>query len=252
MMDRATGPEGRESEIRLARRRLLRWWRANGRNFWWREQRDPYTTAVVEVLLKQTRATSADRHIYSFVQRYPDPQVLCLADLDEIEKAIAPLGFQRQRAEHLQALGWALIENPKALSSDVRSLLTLPGIGPYAAGAISCFAYGRRVPVVDVNVVRILARVWGLHIERGELRKNKELLALAGQFADTTQPRAVNWALLDLGALVCTAHKPRCKICPLTKVCRFSADQPQEARRASSAPTVVTSSPVKPLKSTSR
>jgi A/G-specific adenine glycosylase len=218
-------------EIRRARRKLRRWWRRNGRSFWWREQRDPYVTAVVEVLLKQTRATSSADRIRWFVERYPTPESLAQASLARLTNDLRPFGFHQQRAEHLKALGRALVLRPEALSRSRKRLLSLPGIGPYAANAIRCFVYGYREPVMDVNVARILCRVWSLRVERGEPRKNRQLLDLATAFVDSREPRETNWALLDLGALVCTERKPRCEACPLFDICAYAsrAREPQRS-----------------------
>ena len=182
-------------------------------------------TALVEILLKQTRADSVEHRIRRFTEQYPSPQALSAASLLDLERDLAPFGFQRQRAAHLKAFGTVLSSNPQMLRRDEKALLSLPGIGPYAASAIRCFVYGARDPVIDVNIVRIVERVFGVAYERGEGRRNKEVKRLAKELLNGRQPREMNWGLLDLGALVCRESKPRCSECPVKEICSSSAHQ---------------------------
>lgn len=213
----ASGPE--LERARSIRRSLLRWSRASGRDFWWRHQRDPFVTAVVEILLKQTRASSIQEKARRFVECYPTPESLARASVDQLTQDLAPFGFHKQRAAHLQALGLALTSGGRKISVDEDSLLSLPGIGPYAASAIRCFVFGVSEPVIDVNVVRIVERAFGVAYERGEGRRNKDVKRLAVALLSGRQPREVNWGLLDLGALVCRQRQPRCGVCPLNRAC---------------------------------
>jgi A/G-specific adenine glycosylase len=217
----AQGHASRAS-IKDVRRRLLRWWPNNRRDYWWRQQYDPYTIALVEILLKQTRASTAAATIERFVGLYPDPTFLARASEGELARELHPLGFHRQRAAQLVQFAESLVREPQALEDSTAGLKKLPGIGTYAATAISVFAHGRRETVIDVNVVRVFSRVWGLSTERGELRKSRVIAEVARAFARTTRPREANWALLDLGAAVCTERKPRCGLCPLSDCCLHS------------------------------
>lgn len=210
-----------DARVRDVRRRLLRWARQHGRSFWWREQRDPYVTAVVEVLLRQTRAEPVVEEALRFVARYPAPEKLADADVAQLAEDLRPFGLYRQRAEQLKALGWALVERPGGFPRRRQDIASLPGVGPYATAAIRCFVFGAREPVVDVNLVRIIQRVFGVEVPRGEGRRSKDVSLVAESLLAGGQPRAVNWALLDLGALVCTARQPRCGICPLAGTCQY-------------------------------
>lgn len=205
--------------IRGTRRRLLRWARSSGRDFWWRNQRDPFITAVVEILLKQTRASSVEERVRGFVEKYPTPETLAQASVKTLSRDLTPFGFHRQRALHLKALGEALAGGQRRITAKSDELLSLPGIGPYAASAIRCFVFGARDPVIDVNVVRIVERVFRVKYERGEGRRNKDIRRLAFALLDGRQPREMNWALLDLGALVCRENRPLCDQCPLSQHC---------------------------------
>lgn len=216
--DSPLGLPARE-EVREVRRRLLRWWRDHGREFWWRSEQDPYEIAVVEILLKQTRASSVDGALRDFVRQYPSAGALVQEPEGKLIEALLPFGLQRQRAAHLKHLGAAVVERPEVLWGTTPELLTLPGLGPYAATAVSVFAHGRRETVIDVNVVRIFSRLWGITTPRGELRKSREIAAVARSYSATTRPREANWALLDLGGTVCLSKAPHCQECPLSSGC---------------------------------
>jgi A/G-specific adenine glycosylase len=209
-------------EVRQVRLRLLKWFRSEARSFWWRQARDPFTIAIVEILLKQTRASSAERCIERICVKYSSPQLLADVDYEELTEDLSPLGFHHQRATHLTALAHRLLDDTTALLGSTTKLRELPGIGPYAASAISVFAHGRRETVIDVNVVRVFSRVWNLTTERGELRKSKIMIEVGNMFAHTSFPREANWALLDLGATVCTARNPVCGRCPLSQLCDWA------------------------------
>lgn len=178
--------------------------------------------AVVEILLKQTRATSVVETARAFVKRYPSALALADAELEEIEGALRPFGFQRQRAAHLKELAAVVTEHPDALNAPTEGLRQLPGLGLYASTAVSVFAHGRREAVIDVNVVRIFSRLWNISKPRGELRKSAEIAEIASLYGRTTRPREANWALLDLGAMVCTVANPRCHECPLRRSCSYA------------------------------
>lgn len=211
-------PAEHETVGRL-RRALFGWGRRSGRDFWWRHQQDPYVTTVVEILLKQTRASSVVDEIRRFIDRYPTPAHLSRARLSRLETDLRPFGFHRQRAQHLKALGRALTVGGRSITADREALLALPGVGPYAASAVRVFAFGRREPVIDVNVVRIVQRIFGVKVERGEGRRNQRIKDLAVALLDGREPRRLNWALLDFGAQVCRARNPKCGECPLAEVC---------------------------------
>jgi len=209
----------RPSNHRWVRRRLFAWGRAHYRDFPWRRDRDPFRNLVTEILLKQTRAEGVQRVRTELLTKYRSAVSLANASVPEIEQVIASLGFGKQRSVQLQALGRALQHQPIPQGQD--KLATLPGIGPYAAAATSCFAFGRREIALDVNVARIIGRIYGVELERGELRKNSDVLRLGRSLIDGARPRDLNWALLDLGALVCRP-KPKCHVCPLADKCRYA------------------------------
>lgn len=206
-------------DVRWLRRRLLVWGRTHFRDFAWRRDRDPYRSLVTEVLLKQTQADRIEPVRSILLRRYPSSGALARAPRRDIENLIKGLGFGTQRAVHLRALGAALTGSK--IPRDAKRLANLPGIGPYAAAATACFVFGRTEIALDVNVARILSRVFGLRLEKGELRKNRGVLQLGQLLVDGPRPRELNWALLDLGALICRP-RPKCEVCPLAVRCSYA------------------------------
>jgi A/G-specific adenine glycosylase len=206
-------------DIRWLRRKLLVWGAKNYRPFPWRTDRDPYRVLVTEVLLKQTRADRVNGVRTGILGKYPSPAALAQADPPTLAERIHRLGFARQRSVHLIALGRELHERPIPRHRDL--LLKLPGIGAYSAAAAACFAFGERCIALDVNVARILGRVFGISLHRGELRKSRLVRSIGERVVHGPNPRRVNWALLDLGAAVCRP-KPRCNQCPLQPRCTYA------------------------------
>jgi len=190
------------------------------RAFPWRETSDPYRIIVAELLLQQTFARKVVPIYEEFLRRYPSATELARAHASKIRSLILPLGLQ-YRAKTLKALGRILVEeNAGKVPDDLRSLLKLPGVGAYTANAVLCFAYGKRRPVVDTNVVRVLQRFFG---SKKPLRPG-ETDRMIWEFAERVLPqrdaRRYNIAILDFAALVCTHYKPQCSTCPLRKHCK--------------------------------
>jgi A/G-specific adenine glycosylase len=206
----------------MFRRLLLPWAKRNFRDFWWRKERDLYPVAVVEILLKQTKAEMVHDLSRHFLDQYATPAALAEADRQEIEAFIRPLGLYRQRASQLSALGHHMASPAFAETKMPDGVSKMPGIGAYSAAAIQSCVYGEKVPAIDVNVARIVMRVFDLVLERGEPRKDKRVKEVADQLLDGPNPRLLNWGLLDLGATVCTSKNPRCDRCPLRTECAYA------------------------------
>jgi A/G-specific adenine glycosylase len=212
---------GAQPKVRWMRRRLLAWGPKHFRNYSWRRDRNLYRGLVTEILLKQTQADRIEVVRLRLFDRFPSPGSLARAPLSDIEAVIQNLGFGAQRAIHLKSLGKALqARMPKRADE----LTNLPGIGPYSAAATSCFVFGEARIALDVNVARIISRVFGVSLDRGEPRKNRRVRELGDELIRGPLPRQLNWALLDLGALVCRP-RPRCGLCPLQAECQFWSQQ---------------------------
>ncbi len=181
--------------------RLLAWFGEHGRDLPWRHTTDPYAILVSEIMLQQTQVTRVIERYTTWLDRWPTVEALAAANTADVVRAWSGLGYNR-RAVNLQRAARAVAE-AGAFPRTVEGLLALPGVGPYTASAIACFAFGAQLTTVDVNVRRVLTRALGV--------------------ADLPPPdgRAWEWnqALFDLGATVCLARVPRCEVCPLADGC---------------------------------
>lgn len=202
------------------RRDLLRWYAHEARDLPWRRTRDPYAVWVSEVMLQQTRVDVATPYYLRWMERFPTVQALAQAETEDVLRAWAGLGYySRARNLHAAAKAAALGGMP----GSAQGLLELPGVGRYTAGAIASIAFGERVPAVDGNVVRVLARLnaWPGSASSPALRANVE--AAAEALVPARTPGDWNQALMDLGATVCTPRNPRCGDCPVARHCLAKA-----------------------------
>jgi A/G-specific adenine glycosylase len=204
--------------LEATRERVLAWFAEAGRDLPWRATRDPYRVLVAEVLAQQTQAARAAAAWPRFLERFPDVGALAAAAPAEVLRAWQGLGYNR-RALALRRTAQAVVERG-GWPETVEGLAALPGVGPYTARAVACFALGLRVAPVDTNVARVLARsLAGTDPAR--------LTPVARQrLADEAMPAAQAWAwssaLMDVGALHCRP-RPRCGGCPLEATCRWRA-----------------------------
>lgn len=204
------------------RRRLLRWFRRRGRQLPWRETRDPYRVLVSEFMLQQTQVSRVVQYYGRFLDRYPTVEALARARPTAVREAWDGLGYY-QRARNLHQLAQAVVKRHNGrVPQNPELLLGLPGVGRYTAAAVGSFAYECRTLPVDTNVARVLGRAFS--ITRTDTSRAERRLA---RLADRLLPRAgkvawaFNQALMDLGATVCTARRPRCEECPVKSECRF-------------------------------
>jgi len=221
---------GTKSKVERFVKLVERWFETGGRSFPWRKTKNPYFIIIAEILLKKTRAEVVRDFFEFFVNKYPSFHALAEAKVSELETALLPLGLYKQRAKHLKELAVTIIEHYKgALPRTADKLKNLPGVGEYSANAILCFAFEKRVPIVDTNVVRVLTRVFGVKTSRSEARRSPELWRLADQIVKASRdPKVVNWAMIDLGALICKPFQPDCSSCPLKAICNYKRDRVQE------------------------
>jgi len=191
-------------------RKLLAWYKRNARVLPWRETRNPYAVLVSEFMLQQTQVSRVLDYYPRFLKRFPTIEKLARARPKTVREAWEGMGYYA-RAANLHALAKQVAETGYRIPDDPEDLRTLPGVGRYTAGAVACFAYEKPVATVDTNVRRVLERVFGA----------KDVWKLAEKLVPKKGERAwrFNQALMELGALVCTARKPKCPICPVRSDC---------------------------------
>lgn len=225
--------EGRTETTRRTalRRRLLAWYRREARDLPWRRTRDPYAIWVSEVMLQQTRVDVVLPYYTRWLARFPSVQALADADVEDVLRLWSGLGYYARARKLHEAARQVAQHAGGRLPATAQQLLELPGIGRYTAGAVASIAFGERVPAVDGNVVRVLAR---LHAWPGSASSPRLLAKVQAQAAALVPTAAAgdwNQALMDLGATVCTPRNPRCATCPVADLCAARA-----AGRAESIP----------------
>jgi A/G-specific adenine glycosylase len=205
--------------MRAFRRRLMAWFRRQGRDLPWRRTRDPYAVLVSEFMLQQTQVARVEEYYPRFLARYPTIHALAAAHPDQVREVWQGLGYYR-RAVNLHRLAQVVVtERSGRLPEGIAELEALPGVGRYTAGAVATFAFEQATPAVDTNVSRVLRRAF--HPRAKGTAGDKKLWATGHRL----QPRAgqaawtFNQAIMELGALVCTARVARCGECPVRAVC---------------------------------
>ena len=204
-------------------RRLRAWYRKNRRDLPWRKTRDPYRVLVSELMLQQTQVSRVLDFYARFLDRFPTMQHLADAPPKRVMESWEGLGYYA-RARNLHKLARHVMRDggPGVLPPEPEELRKLPGIGAYTAGAVASFAYEKRAALVDTNVARVLSRVFAPKLNPKRPRDLKKVWAIAERILPRTGSAAwtQNQALMELGALVCTARVKKCGECPVRGVCR--------------------------------
>jgi A/G-specific adenine glycosylase len=209
----------------LFQRKLRAWYRRHGRNLPWRNTRDPYEVLVSELMLQQTQVSRVLTKYGAFLSRFPTLADVARARPQRVMEAWEGLGYYA-RARNLHRLAREVTDGGRApersLPDRPAELEQLPGIGAYTAGAVASFAYERRAALVDTNVARVLRRVFAPTVNPKTTKGRKLIWALAEQVLPRTGRTAWthNQALMELGALICTARVARCAECPVKSGCR--------------------------------
>ena len=213
-----TSLQSKRTEFQVA---VHAWSESNIRYFAWRDaKRTPYETLIAEVMLKRTTAEAASRVYEGFLEKYPSLKALGRATKEELALDFQSLGLYSQRARALVKLVNYLTEQEDgSIPTTLDRLIKVPGLGNYSARAILSFAYGKPAAVVDANVIRVLSRIFERAIP------DRPSINLIQGMADALVPRAghrqFNFAMLDLGKLICRYSKPICNACPLFDICDY-------------------------------
>jgi A/G-specific adenine glycosylase len=213
------------STDKIIQGKILTWYRKNQRSLQWRSTTDPYHILVSEVMLQQTQVARVQEKLPLFLGTFPTLRRLASATTAEVVRAWSGLGYNN-RSIRLRNLARIVVdEHGSSIPSDPTTLLQLPGIGPYTAHALACFAYGKRVPLVDTNVRRLFSRLFWKMRSASQTIDDDVLWKKAAQILP---PNAYMWnqAIMDLGAVICTASSPSCDTCPVAAYCRSRNVQP--------------------------
>ncbi len=209
--------------------RLLAWWDVHGRkDLPWQQKRTPYRAWVAEIMLQQTQVGTVAPYFERFVARFTDVEALARADLDDVLHLWSGLGYYARARNLHRAAGIVVRDHGGTFPDTEATLRALPGIGRSTAAAIVAQAYGRRAPILDGNVKRVLARRHRVAGPVSSTATLDELWRLAE--SHTPHDRAADYtqAVMDLGATVCRRRRPRCVDCPVRTGClAFAAGDPE-------------------------
>ncbi|HTI69259.1 MAG TPA: A/G-specific adenine glycosylase [Candidatus Limnocylindria bacterium] len=228
--------------------RLLAWFATSARDLPWRRTENPYGIWISEIMLQQTQVATVIPYWERWMRQLPTVADLAKAKIDTVLKLWEGLGYYRRARNLHQAASQILEQHGGQFPRDFAAILDLPGVGPYTAGAVASIAFNQAAPILDGNVMRVLSRIYAVAGDLTEKSNNALLWRLARQLVEqaqqTNQPvgqscSALNQALMELGALVCTPSTPHCVDCPAQKLCRAHRDQkvdqfPQPKKRATS------------------
>ena len=218
-MDGSVGVCGNIGRLEDFRQSLMTWYDGHRRDMPWRETRDPYAVWISEIMLQQTRVDQVLPYYERFMARFPTVVDLGAASLEEVLKAWEGLGYYA-RARNLHRAARKIIDRHGGrIPDDQGQIATLPGIGPYTAAAILSIAYGRDLPVVDGNVVRVLSRLFHITDDPAVSATKKRMGGLAERLLAKGRAGDFNQAMMELGATICTPRQPRCGACPVGDQC---------------------------------
>jgi A/G-specific adenine glycosylase len=199
--------------------RLIDWYDQNKRDLPWRHTRDPYKIWLSEIMLQQTRVAQGLPYYLAFANHYTTVKKLAAAPQDEVLRLWQGLGYYA-RARNLHACAKKVVHEYNGKFPDTyEQLLKLPGVGSYTAAAIASFAFNKPVAVVDGNVFRVLARVFGIEHDIASPAGKKFFFEKANELLHKEKPGVYNQAVMEFGALQCTPVNPMCKSCMLARMC---------------------------------
>jgi A/G-specific adenine glycosylase len=211
------------STARAIGRELLAWYGKHKRDLPWRKSLDPYAVWVSEMMLQQTQVATVIPYFERWMKRFPNVAALANAEEGDVLHAWQGLGYY-SRARNLRRAAEEMVQRHAGrVPARVADLRALPGIGPYSAGAIASIAYGQPEPLVDGNVIRVLARLFALRGDPNRAPLKAQLWDIARSLVPVAAPGDFNQALMELGATVCTPRGARCEACPLARRCAAKA-----------------------------
>lgn len=202
---------------------LLTWFAEHQRPLPWRDDYQPYHVWIAEIMGQQTQMERVVAYLQRWLTQFPDIASLAAASEQEVFKAWEGLGYYSRARNIRKTAAILLREYDGRLPEEEAALLALPGIGPYTAAAICSIAFNQPVPLVDANVERVLCRLEDIAESPKQTATRKRLLHFCAELLPVNEPRNLNQALMELGALVCFPRKPACESCPVREHCRALA-----------------------------
>jgi len=200
---------------------ILDWFKSNKREFSWRTlELSPFQVLIAELMLQKTNASQVENIFPRFIETYPNPESIANVSEDNLASLLQPLGLFNRRARDLKKTSEMILNLENMVPSEKKDLLNLPGVGDYIANAVLCFAFNKKMPIIDTNVGRIMKRIFSFPVKSAPSR-DKKLAEKMEKLIPDRYFKEFNYAILDLAALICLPRKPRCEECPLTVICDY-------------------------------
>lgn len=210
-----------KKKIEFFQEKILEWYATNGRTFLWRRNGlTHYQYVIAEVLLQRTKAETIAKFYPNFLKEFPNWKALANANVKKIEKYLIPVGLYRQRSKRLMGLAKEMVRRNGRLPKDRAELESIPFMGQYIANAVELVIFNESSPLVDVNMARVLERVFRPR-QMADIRYDSYLQKLSYKIVKHENAKEINWAVLDFAALICQARIPKCGICLLKKKCSY-------------------------------
>lgn len=200
---------------------LLEWWLQHKANYPWRKTRNPYSILVAELLLRKTTVKQVEKIYDYFLDAYPTPKELSRATEKELKHLLTPLGMEHTRAKLFKKLAESIVKDNGNVPSTEEELTALPGVGRYSANAVLCMAYGKDVPMVDTNAVRVIQRVFSFKSSKKRAKDDKRLWDFVKDLIPKNESKEFNLAVIDFAHILCSSGNPICCSCPLRRICDF-------------------------------
>lgn len=210
------------SKVEKFRSYLLKWYETNGRQYPWRKTPTTnYQYIIAEILLQRTRADTVAKFYPTFIRELSSWKQLNQINIDEMERRLQPIGLWRRRAYSIKSLAREIVKRKGRFPRTRSEIESLPGVGQYIANAVLLFCHGEPQPLLDVNMSRVLERVFGSR-KKADIRYDPYLQALALDVVNCTTPITINWAILDFASIICLPRNARCNECPLSIMCQYN------------------------------
>jgi A/G-specific adenine glycosylase len=210
-----------KKKIDFFQRKILDWYKLNGRKFYWRKKGlSNYQYIIAEVLLQRTKAETIAKFYPLFIKEFPNWKSLAEADVKRIEEYLKPIGLYTQRSVRLKNLATEMVKRNGRLPKNRAELESIPFVGQYIANAVELVIFNQPSPLVDVNMSRVLERLFGER-KMADIRYDPYLQELSYKIVDHVDTKKMNWAILDFAAMVCKAKNPKHEECPLKLKCNY-------------------------------
>ena len=198
---------------------LILWYSRNKRDLPWRETKNPYNVWVSEIILQQTRVNQGFAYYNRFLEKFPDIKSLAFSNIDDLMKVWQGLGYY-SRAINMHHTAQKIVNNNNGkFPSDYKELIKLKGIGDYTASAIASMSFDQATPVLDGNVFRVIARIFGISESTQSVTGKKHFKKILHELIPKKNPGVFNQAIMEFGALQCVPQNPTCKKCLFNNSC---------------------------------